>query len=109
MVPVITMRRCCLLFLGSRTGIQIRRYDVSEPQVGKDICERKIAPTKAHIRRYVNDRHDVVTAADMKEALESHEGMTGCRAAVAGINTPNATNGNNKLKGINKFNNFEFT
>ena len=39
--------------IGSRTGIHIRRYDYSEPQVGKDIFDRKIAPMKAHIRRYV--------------------------------------------------------
>ena len=95
--------------IGSRTGIQIKRYDFSEPQAGKDICDRKIAPMKAHIRRYVNERHDVVTAAEMKEALESHGGITGCRAAVAKINTANETGGTNKLKGISKLNNFEFT
>ena len=95
--------------IGSRTGIQIKRYDFSEPQAGKDICDRKIAPMKAHIRRYVNERHDVVTAAEMKEALESHGGITGCRAAVANINTANETGGTNKLKGISKLNNFEFT
>ena len=95
--------------IGSRTGIMIRRYDFSEPQAGKDICDRKIAPMKAHIRRYVNEKHDVVTAAAMKEALESHGGITGCRTAVAAINTVNETGGTNKLKGISKFNNFEFT
>ena len=64
---------------------------------------------KAHIRRYVNGRYDVVTAADMKEALESHGGITGCRAAVAEVNTANETGGTNKLKGLHKLNNFEFT
>ena len=54
---------------GSRTRTQIRRYDSSEPQAGKDICDRKITPMKAHIRRYVNERHDVITAANMKEAI----------------------------------------
>ena len=95
--------------IGSRTRIKIRRYDFSEPQAGKDICDRKIAPMKAHMRRYVNEKHDVVTAADMKEALESHGGITGCRAAVAEVNTANETGGTNKLKGISKLNNFEFT
>ena len=93
--------------IGSRTGIQIKQYDVSEPQAGKDISNKKIAPMKAHIR-HVNERH-VVTAAEMKEALESHGGITGCRAAVAKINTANETGGTNKLKGISKLNNFEFT
>ena len=73
--------------IGSRTGINIRRYDFSEPQAGKDICDRKIAPMKAHIRRYVNEKHDVIkfSAADMKEVLESHGGIRECRAAVAGL------------------------
>ena len=95
--------------IGSRTGIRIRRYDFSEPQAGKDICDRKIAPMKAHIRRYVNEKHDVATAAKMKEALESHGGVTGSRVAVAAVNLANETGGTNKIKGISKLNNFEFT
>ena len=95
--------------IGARTGIHIRRYDFSEPQAGKDICDRKIAPMKAHIRRYVNEKHDVTTAIDMKEALESHGGIRRCRAAVAAINVANDTGGTNKIKGISKLNNFEFS
>ena len=35
--------------IGERAGIQVRRYDFSNPQSGKDICDRKIAPMKGHI------------------------------------------------------------
>ena len=45
----------------------------------------------------------------MKEALESHGGITGCRAAIAKINTASETGGTNKLKGISNLNNFDFT
>ena len=45
----------------------------------------------------------------MKEALESDGGVKGCKAAVAAIDPLNETGGSNKLKGISKFNNFEFT
>ncbi|CAH1242498.1 Hypp6774 [Branchiostoma lanceolatum] len=38
---------------------------------------------KTHIRRYVNEKHDVISAEDMKEALESHGGVKECRVAVA--------------------------
>ena len=95
--------------IGARTGIRIQRYDFSEPQAGKDICNRKIAPIKAHIRRYVNEKHDVTTAIDMKEALESHRSIRGCRAAVAAINVANDSGGTKKIKGISKLNNFEFS
>ena len=64
---------------------------------------------KAHIRRYVNEKHDVTTAAKMKEALESHGGVRGSRVAVAAVNLANETGGTNKIKGISKLNNFEFT
>ena len=29
--------------LGERSGVRVARYDFSEPQAGKDICDRRIA------------------------------------------------------------------
>ncbi|KAK3732675.1 hypothetical protein QZH41_020610, partial [Actinostola sp. cb2023] len=72
-----------LPYIAKRTGILPMRYDFSDPQAGKDICDRKIAPMKAHMRRYVNEKHDIKTAQDMKQALESHGGIKGCRTAIA--------------------------
>ena len=34
----------------------IKRYDFSDPQAGKDICYRRTAALKAHMRRYTNER-----------------------------------------------------
>ena len=56
---------------------------------------------KVHIRRYVNEKHDVTTAVDMEEAASSME-------VSEGVMT-NETCGTNKIKGISKINNFEFT
>ena len=41
--------------IGKRAGIEIKLYDSSDPQSGKDICDRKIAPMKGHIRRFINE------------------------------------------------------
>ena len=71
--------------IGKMTGIMPLRYDFSDPQAGKDICDWKTAPMKAHIRRWVNEKHDVIIAEDMKQALESHGGLKGCRAAVVEV------------------------
>ena len=30
--------------ISRRTGISIHRYDFSDPQSGKDICDRKVSP-----------------------------------------------------------------
>ena len=35
--------------VGERTGVRPLQYDFSEPQAGKDICDRKAAPMKGHI------------------------------------------------------------
>lgn len=65
--------------------MKVLRYDFSEPLSGKDICDRKTAPMKAYIRRWVNEKHDVITAEDMKTALESHGGEKGVGAAVVEV------------------------
>ena len=33
----------------------IKRYDFSDPQAGKDVCYRRTAVLKAHMRRYINE------------------------------------------------------
>lgn len=95
--------------IGKRTGVTPVRYDFSDPQSGKDICDRKTAPMKAHIKRWVNEKHDVLTASDMMNALESHGGVKGCRAAVVQVDvSAENTSSTNKIPGISLLNNFAF-
>ncbi len=44
--------------IGDRVGITVERYDFSEPQQGKDICDRVLCPMKATIRKYCSQGHD---------------------------------------------------
>ncbi|KAK3745426.1 hypothetical protein QZH41_010250, partial [Actinostola sp. cb2023] len=98
-----------LPFIGQRTGITPVRYDFSDPQSGKDICDRKMASMKAHLRRWVNEKHDVISAEDIKTALESHGGVKGSRVAVVRIDSSIETAvGANKIPGISLLNNFSF-
>ena len=64
------------------TGINVRRVDFSDPQGGKGPCDRKAATIKAHVRRFVNEGHDVLTADDFKDAILSNNGVRGVRVAV---------------------------
>ena len=84
------------------------RYDFSESQAGKDICDRKTAPMKAHIRRFVNENNDVTTAEEMKKALESHGGLRGCRVAVVEIDPSKHLHEANKIPDISLLYNFKF-
>ncbi|KAL9977215.1 hypothetical protein ACROYT_G014594 [Oculina patagonica] len=94
--------------VGERTGVRPVRYDFSEPQAGKDICDRKTAAIKAHMKRWVNERHNIVTAEDMKTALESHGGIKGCRATVVDVDTTREKNQDSKISGISVLNNFQY-
>ena len=97
--------------ISRRTGISIQRYDFSDPQSGKDICDRKISPMKGHIRRFVNEKNDVVSAEDMKRALESHGGVKGCNFIVAEVDMPSkATEATaaKSIEGISLLNNFTY-
>jgi len=48
--------------LRERAGIKIVRYDFSDPQAGKDVCGRRIATVKSHMRRFINEGHDIRNA-----------------------------------------------
>ncbi|VDH98403.1 Hypothetical predicted protein [Mytilus galloprovincialis] len=57
--------------ISNRSRINIKRYDFSDAQGGKDICDRRIAPIKQHMKAYANEGHSIKTANQMKKAIES--------------------------------------
>ena len=63
---------------------------------------------KAHIKTWMNEKHDVITAENMKEALESHGSLKGCRVAVVKFKTTKSLGVENKIPGISLLNNFLF-
>ena len=89
------------------TGIKVARLDFSDPQGGKGAADRLAATCKCHIRIYLNEGHDVTTAGEMREALLSHRGVEGVRVAL--LPSINQTVELQKIPGINKLNNFQFT
>ena len=64
------------------TGINVRRVDFSDLQGGRGSCDRKAATIKAHVGRFVNEGHDVLTADDFGDAILSNNGVRGVRVAV---------------------------
>jgi len=94
--------------IGQRVGITVKRYDFSEPQAGKDICDRRIAILKGHMRRFLNEGHDIKSASDMKVAIESHGGVKGCYAAVCTVQTTAQTMFKHTMTGVQALNNFLF-
>ena len=91
-------------------GIKVCRVDFSDPQGGKGPCDRKAATIKAHVLHYINEGNNVITAADLKEAIMSHGGIRGVRVAVLpNIEQQVTKTGQGKLDGISTFSNFSYS
>ena len=56
--------------------------DFSEPQGGKGCCDRKAATMKSHMAVYLNSGHDIDTASQMQEAIESFGGGSGVKVKL---------------------------
>ena len=91
------------------TGIGIRRVDFSDPQGGKGACDRKSATIKAHVRRYVNEGHDVQNTQEFKTAILSNGGVTGVRVAVVDTAVAACELPQLKLHQVSMLKNFEFS
>lgn len=93
--------------ISQSSGVDIVRIDFSDPQGGKGAADRLAATCKAHVRRFINEGHDVETADQLKEGIASHGGVQGVR--VAAMERINETLENTqKIPGISKLNNFAF-
>ena len=83
------------------------RYDFSEPQFGKDVCDRIISPLKSALTRYCNEGNDILSASDMHRALEARK-VKGTTAAVCEVDSNQAVVTVNRLAGISSYHNFSY-
>ena len=91
--------------LSQSSGVQIVGYDFSEPQSGKDICDRIICPMKSTINSFCNEGHDILSAVDMHTALKERS-VKGVTASVGVIDESKNTLDVKKIDGFSKFNDF---
>lgn len=63
--------------IAKRRGLHISQIDLSESQARKGACDLKAATIKSHMAVHVNSGHDIETATQLKEAIESCGGVRG--------------------------------
>ena len=94
----------------AKTGTAVARVDFSDPQGGKGSCDRKAATIKAHVKRFINEGHDVLNAVDFKNAMLSHGGIRDVRVVVVDASTAEKdTQLQTKWEGISSLNNFLYS
>ena len=93
--------------IGDRVGITVARYDFSEPQQGKDVCDRVLCPMKAAIRKYCAEGHDIMNVGAMHEALKERP-VKGTTAAVAILDESSKILEVQKIKQFSELHNFRY-
>ena len=112
MQDAITIPPCCpqINSTSKRTGIEVVRYNFSDPQAGKDLCGRQIAPCKQCLRNYLAENNDIQTAQDVKNALVSspqhHRNLSSSVHSRSFSDVANVAS--NKIPNITKCDNFSF-
>ncbi|VDI54960.1 Hypothetical predicted protein [Mytilus galloprovincialis] len=95
--------------LSERTGIQIKRYDYSEAQSGKSYCDAKIAHMRQKMRIFYAEDHNIITAMQMKEAIDSGAGVKGVYTSVVDVDTTKHQLKTHSWKGVSFITNLEYT
>ena len=108
MTVLVHMHQEIFWYLSDLTGIEVARFDFSQPQAGKGPCDRSSAHQKFHVNAYLNEGHDVTTAGDIKDALNSHGGVQGVIPFVVEC-APCLSHTVPKILGISLLHNFEYT
>ena len=80
--------------LSSRSKIQVKQIDFSDPQGGKGACDRKVAQVKAHVRSFTNEGNSVTSPSEFKIVVVVKVDRTNTKTF--------------KLDDVNAFNNFVF-
>lgn len=62
---------------------------------------------KSHLKSYVNEGHSVMNVRELKQAIESREGIPGVCVTVVKVH--NRSSKSYKFDGISSLNNFKFT
>ena len=88
-------------------GITVARYDFSEPQLGKFVCDRVLCPKKAAVRKYCAEGHDITNEGAMHEALKERP-VKGTTAAVAILDESSKILEVQKIKQFSELHNFRY-
>ena len=87
--------------------MEVKRYDFSEPQHGKDVCDRIICPLKASLRKFCDEGNDITSAVKMKGALSAHP-VKGTLSSVNKVNDSVIHLETKKIKHFSNYHNFKF-
>ena len=104
---------CALTLVTARQVAELNghclfRMDFSDPQGGKGSSDRKAATIKSHMSVYLNSGHDIDTACQMKEAIESFGGVSGVKVKLCSP-PPSTIRKSMKWEGVSFIRNIQYS
>lgn len=89
--------------------MNILEYSYSEASSGKSYCDAKFAHMRGKMRSFVASGNNIISPQNMKEAIDSGKGVTGCQVAVIDIDTSKQSLCNHLWKNVSSINNLKFS
>jgi hypothetical protein len=99
---------CLLPLFSNKNNIKLGSYHFSEPQLGKDICDRKISVLKKVILQFINDGNDVTNIKEMFKALTSSRILKDTVVFACKINNSLDLKKKISFEGISKYHSIEY-
>ena len=102
---------CYMWKFRNELSLCINKYNFSEPQSGKDLCDARTGTCRLHMLNYLNEGNDITNAVQMKSVFESHEGIRNTYISVVDHMAeprPPVICGQLKCFQISQYNNFKF-
>jgi len=99
---------CLLTLFANKYKIKLNSYHFSEPQLGKDICDRKISVLKKVILQFINDGNDVNNIKDMFKALTTSRILKDTVVFACKMNSSLDLKNKISFQGISKYHSFEY-
>lgn len=75
----------CLYQLCRESDTQLIRIDFSEPQHGKDSCDREAATFKRYMRGYISAGNNVTSAIELKKAIMFNGGPKRTKVSIISV------------------------
>ena len=97
-----------LYYFARKHGHQLKRIDYCEPNAGKDICDRKIAPIRRVVQNYIDSGNDVMTPVQLKQAIESNSSLQGCQVIKWKMNSTMDFKNNFCFPNVTSYQSFSF-
>lgn len=95
--------------ISSKQAIKIKRWDFSDPQAGKDACDRSSGIIKRHVRLFAAENNKCTNAAEFVKCASSHNGIIGTTFIHAAMPDTSRTAGRRIIiPSIRQYNNFAF-